>query len=539
MLRLSRKSTWIGVATALAALLVLAIMPAAGCVTSATCVDGYVTATGDCEAQCETAKCKAGNVCVANRCVLPCNADTECSYGSACAPAVGDDGEAIRLCQPTKRQAPVVDPAVNAAPGGYGWPCPLGYECECPYIDEAGNCIGFPTYACPNGLECDPNACADCAPDPAICGDDPACNVGRCGDGTACTFNTCDPLTECTGFTCVGAGMGDAQAYCTRHDCDSDDQCPNGFYCGNTRDPRDICGNTCNGGTCSNDASISCTSDGQCQKGNNNFCGESNEPCLDIAQANAAGTTHFESGVCAMRRTCLKREECVPCEHSFDCGLGGAQVCGTHRDQDVCLRLCATQSDCRLDEFCTSYVPAGGGTGNTCGERPQLDCESDADCPPVDDRCVIFPPNTSGLCQGDSSVGCVTDADCPPLSDVCTPRSVCVPAAGRCDASDSVSKFCRHCVDDEDCGGVNKGGRWGCVEVSNGEYGCIDLSFDIDCNSDADCPLSPGGRHAECMDTEVAPSHSLYRKCYLPFCDPIDAEFPCTDAARFNRYTCN
>ena len=47
--------------------------------------------------------------------------------------------------------------------------------------------------------------------DPAICGDDPLCNVGRCGDGSLCTFNTCDLATECVAFSCIGAGEGDAR----------------------------------------------------------------------------------------------------------------------------------------------------------------------------------------------------------------------------------------------------------------------------------------------------------------------------------------
>jgi hypothetical protein len=482
-------------------LLALAIVPASGCVTGATCVDGYVTESGACEAQCVADKCKPGNVCVANRCVLPCTDHTDCAYGSDCVAATGDAGEDIRLCEQSKRRAPFVDPAVNAAPGGYGWPCPFGdASCSCPYGDA--ECVGA-TLACPNGLECDPAACADCAPDPDVCGGDPLCNVGRCGDGSPCTFNTCD-LTQCTPFVCVGAGIGDARAYCSRHDCASDEECPTGFYCGITRDPHDICGNTCDGGTCSHDPSISCTSDGQCQKGNNNFCGETVEPCLDLAAANAAGTTHFEGGVCALRRTCLKREDCVRCEDNFDCSLGEAQVCGVHGGQNVCLRICNSQTDCRLDESCVPYVPASGGTGGTCFSDANIDCETPDDCPADDDTCV--------------------------------PRDVCVPAAGRCDASDSVSKFCRHCVDDEDCGGADKPGRWGCVEVSNGEYGCLDLSFPNACDSDDDCPISPAGRHGECITDS---SSSLFRRCYAPFCDPLDAENPCTDLDKANRYTCN
>lgn len=494
-----------GLLAAIIALLALAMVPAAGCVSGGTCAGGFVTEDGVCEAQCVTEKCKAGNVCVGNRCVLPCVDNGDCVAGTACLEAEGDDGEAIRLCQPIKQRPPFVDPVTGLQPGGYGWPCPFGDgDCQCPF--GADNCA-VQALACPNGLECDPLACADCAQDAAVCQGDPNCNVGKCGDGSACTFNTCDVLTECTPFVCVGAGIGDASAYCTRHDCDSDAACPSGYYCGNTRDPHDICGNTCNGGTCSDDPDVSCTSDGQCQKGNNNTCGLTEEPCLDIAAANAAGQSFFESGVCLMRKTCLVRDECTRCEQSSDCAAGNAEVCGTHADQDVCLRLCDKPSDCRLDEFCVSYVPASGGTGGTCASNVAIDCEVSEDCPTPGDACV--------------------------------PRSVCVPAAGACDASDSPSKFCRHCVDDEDCGGADKPGRWACIEVSSGEYGCFDLSFSVPCKTDQDCPLAPSGRHGECLDTEVASNSSAFERCYFPFCDPADAANPCTEQALAQRYTCN
>ncbi len=489
-----------GFLAALLALLAVAMAPAAGCVTGALCEGGYVTEDGTCEAQCVASRCKAGNVCVGNRCVLPCVDHGDCLDGQACLEASDDRGGAIRLCQQTRRRPPFVDPATNTQPGGYGWACPFGdTDCRCPF--GVDNCAVQPA-ACPNGLECDPNTCADCAQDAAVCQGDPDCNVGRCGDGTPCTFNTCE-LSQCRPFSCVGAGEGDANAYCTQHDCDSDAACPLGYYCGNTRAPHDICGNTCDGGTCSNDAAVACSNDGQCQKGNNANCGTTDEPCIDIAAANAAGARYFESGLCLMRPTCLVRDECTRCRDNLDCSLGDAQVCGAHAGQDVCLRLCNDGTDCRLDENCVSYAPASGGAGNTCASNANVDCE--------------------------------TSDDCPVPGDLCVPRSVCVPAAGACDASDSSSKFCRHCVDDEDCGGADKPGRWACVEVTNGERACFDLAFSFTCRSDEDCPLSPRGRHGACLDDEVGPNSSVYQRCYFPFCDAFDPLGACNPA----RYTCN
>jgi hypothetical protein len=485
----------LAVLAGLALLFALALAPAAGCVAAAECSGGYVTADGTCVAACTSDKCKPGNRCVGNTCVLPCGSHADCEAGQSCAISSDDEGKPIQLCQASTRRPPFIDPGTKLQPGGYNWLCPFG-DADC-----------AAAFACPNGRECDPMACADCAQDAAACGGDPLCNIGKCGDGTACTFNTC-PAEQCTPFECIGEAEGDAFGYCSHHDCSADADCPAGFYCGDTRDPHDICGNTCSGGTCSNNAAVSCTTDSQCQRGNIPFCGVTEEPCLDITAANAAtGAQYFEGAACLLRKTCLRRDDCARCTENLDCSLGNAQVCGAHAGQDVCLRLCNAQSDCRLDEFCVAYVAARGGGSGTCGMAPTVDC--------------------------------ATPDDCPTPGDTCVPRQVCVPAAGACDASDSSSKFCRHCVSDEDCGGVDKPGRWACVETTGGEFGCLDLAFGFECSKDADCPISPGGRHGECFDTEVSSSSSAYMRCYFPRCDPNDPIAPCLDIALQNRYTCN
>jgi hypothetical protein len=485
----------LGLLAGFSGLVALAFLPGTGCVAAADCVNGFVTADGQCVAACSNDKCLPGNVCVANACVLPCIDHGDCSAGQICAPATDDANNEIHLCESTTRRPPVVDPGTGLQPGGYGWGCPLGdFDCST-------------AFACPNGRECDPTACADCTQDAAACAGDPNCNIGTCGDGTACTFNTC-PAALCTPFRCIGEKEGDALAYCSHHDCSADTDCPTGYYCGDTRDPHDVCGPTCAGNACSNDAGIACTEDSQCQRGNNNFCGTTMEPCIDPEATNAAsGTQFFEGGACLMRKTCLLRNVCTPCSENLDCSLGNAQVCGVNAGTTNCLNLCNAQSDCRLDEFCVAYVSATTGGSSTCAATPRVEC--------------------------------TVPEDCPTPGDACLPRQVCVPAAGACDGSDSVSKFCRHCISDEDCGGADKPGRWACVETSSGEFGCLDLAFGFPCSRDADCPISPGGRHGECFDTEVSSSSAAYMRCYFPRCDPADPLAPCLDLALQGRYTCN
>src|SRR5262249_166069 len=162
---------------------------------------------------------------------------------------------------------------------GFGALCVFGQECD-----------GF--SACPNGAPCGPSQCnnnpALCAPDPYACKGVENCLTGRCHldgmpgvdfatcervdgkpkDGTQCfgKAEVCggdpscagDPKwakgrclpefystpcsvapqctdAECKPMTCLTAGPGDADAYCTKHDCKSDADCPGGYTCGITR----------------------------------------------------------------------------------------------------------------------------------------------------------------------------------------------------------------------------------------------------------------------------------------------------------------
>ena len=441
------------------------------------CKNGIVDAAGNCVAKCDPAKCLEDNVCADNACRLLCTSHEECILGTQeCAATVEDDtGRTVQVCAESGRQ-----PALNGngyPEGSYGTPCLFG----------DANCGDYQS-ACPNGLECNFGAQCEagtCELDAAVCGEDPQCNVGRCSEGgQRCTFNTCTQ-EECTPFVCIGAGEGDADAYCSHRDCDDDSECPAGFYCGVTADPHSICGPTCNGSTCSggpNDGG-NCGDDGDCQVGNSNYCGTTTQGCIDPAGDNG-GAQYVEGTLCLMRNTCLKREPCTPCSGNLDCSLG-ADVCQIHLGANVCARLCDSPDDCTPDEICVGYLAATGKLG-TCGATPTVDCNVPEDCP------------TPG--------------------DTCSERSVCVPASGKCDASDAPgNKFCYHCVDDRDCG--PPGSSMACVEVGGNMKGCFDLAFPDACTTDNDCPLSPSGLHGECLDQAegLSPGDSVYHRCYFPY----------------------
>lgn len=447
---------------AAAALLGLAVMaPATGCsdtekIPGEKCVGGIIDDEGNCLAKCDPEKCLEGNVCVDNVCRLKCTAHDDCYLGvQACAPALtdpdaGGDQQEVTVCL-ENGHAPIL---TNGYPAGwYGTGC----------VGGDGDCAM--QLGCPNGLECDPASCGDCELDEAACEGKELCNVGKCASsGERCTFNTC-PLDQCTPFLCLDwVGEGDTEAYCTNTDCSDDANCPDGFYCGAKRDPRDVCNSDTGGG---------------------NICGgPSNAPCVDPA-APPPGGQYLEGSVCLMQRTCLRRDECAPCETNLDCSLGPADVCANHFEQTVCARFCLDNGDCAPDEECLGYVAASGTGGQTCAQSPNVDC--------------------------------VTGAECPVEGDVCVPRSVCVPRTGACDGSNQPAKFCVHCTDDTHCGPPGSG--WACTEQSNGHTACLDLGFTTSCTSNADCPQVPNGTlRGKCLDESdgVQPGNPVYQKCYFP-----------------------
>jgi hypothetical protein len=70
-------------------------------------------------------------------------------------------------------------------------------------------------------------------------------------------------------------------------------------------------------------------------------------------------------------------------------------------------------------------------------------------------------------------------------------------------------------VDDTDCGGPDDG--WACFSVDAYQRVCFD-GVATACQTDADCPQAPSGKHGRCLDESdgVEPTSTLYKKCYLP-----------------------
>jgi hypothetical protein len=363
------------------------------------CDGGYVRKVpgndeGICEGKCDPSKCLAGNTCVDNKCVLVCTSHLECdSLTQECVPAKEDDtNKAISVCQPTGR-API------------GAKCPFGNECDT-------------LNACPDGSACDFTQCGGqaCTADTNACAGVENCKTGICPDKTPCTVPGCTQ-DQCKPLSCLSAGAGDADAYCTKKDCMSDDQCPGGYWCTLDRDPHDVCGPKCNGGTCSgglNDGGA-CSKDGDCQKGNNTFCGKTTDMCIDPATANMSGGTYQEGQYCMLRKECKVRGSCDPCATDVDCSLIPGQHCTQVGSEKVCTRDCGQDTDCDGDFECKSgaCVPRAGsctGTGAYCDH-----CRNDADCGGPDSKlaCRQLTGNEKACVDEQFSTMCTTDNDCP------------------------------------------------------------------------------------------------------------------------------
>ncbi len=239
-------------------------------------------------------------------------------------------------------------------------------------------------------------------------------------------YTRCPLGTECADASlCLGAGVGDLDAYCSI-DCESNDDCAVGYYCGSIVRPP--CETACD------------------------RRGQPTEPrCVPLDQIGDDLPFHCtESGV--ERRVCRQREFCSPCETNGDCLAQPNQVCARDAGgEKICTRLCdpGTRScpwgnaaecatfDAELGEpTCSHRFGSCHGEGKTC--EP---CRSNADCP-------------RGVCLDSQFTGerwCVnfeTQCECKPP----------VPASGICSnggCPDSPSGLPLQCIGDPDSPLVN------------------------------------------------------------------------------------
>lgn len=322
-----------GSVVAIGALAGVTLLTAATGCEGKTCEEqGGVMVNGVCEGKCEQSKCLEGNVCSANRCVLVCASHADCAEGQECAPAKADDGSDILACAYTNKSENI------------GLACPNLGECD-------------PFSVCPDGSVCTPDAPGSCKPE------------------------------ECRPMACLGAGIGDAYAYCSTLDCKTDEDCVGGMECRVTRSAQKICGT---------------------QKG-------TEDPCVDPANFAADGHTYQEGPVSLLQNVCAKRGDCAPCETDLDCDLEPDQSCVNINGSLRCARGCAVAKDCEDDHdcvgnFCIPKFGACVGNGNFC--EP---CHTDLDCagggPAM--ACYQLQGTQTACIDASFSTSCTTDNDCP------------------------------------------------------------------------------------------------------------------------------
>jgi hypothetical protein len=214
-------------------------------------------------------------------------------------------------------------------------------------------------------------------------------------------YTACPSGDECADARlCLGAGVGDLDAYCSK-DCGSDDDCAPGYLCGSiTRPP---CEEACEAfGT---------------------FEGAPEDPRCVPPELIGEGQPYQCSELGLVRSVCRQREFCAPCASDADCLAVPNQVCARDESGDkICTRLCDTGSrSCpwgnaaRCGNFdeelgvptCSHRFGSCRGSGATCDP-----CTTEGDCP-------------NGACASQQFTGerwCVnfeTRCECPNGVDTC------------------------------------------------------------------------------------------------------------------------
>jgi hypothetical protein len=182
-------------------------------------------------------------------------------------------------------------------------------------------------------------------------------------------YTHCPNYTECdaaSGFTCLGAGVGDTDAYCSAA-CGVDTDCPTGFFC-------------------------------------------------DTIQDSSGNTGPF----------CVRRQFCAPCTTDADCLTIPGQICAHDPSGEMtCTQVCDPNSDscpwgnatvcgmfdpARAEPICAHRFQSCHGTGKSC--EP---CVRDSDCP-------------RGICYGSSYTGerwCIDDSVTCDCTGLTTTQHIC------------------------------------------------------------------------------------------------------------------
>ena len=256
-------------------------------------------------------------------------------------------------------------PAESATPGRFS-PCASNASC-----DEA------------SGFRCVDGQCRHACSSHFDCGGVAVCELRGSGDAycaltspptepggfySSCPDGECD---RARGFTCVGAGVGDTDAFCTA-DCSSDRDCPAGFVC-------------------------------------------------DSIESSSGG----------LRKLCMPRDYCAACETHADCLSMPRGVCARDENGEKrCTQLCTPgtdscpwgdATDCSLTDeelgpTCQHRFGACIGDGRGCDP-----CQNDDDCP--NGYCFISTYSGERWCV-DQSVTCSCQG-LPTTSDFCAGANGC------------------------------------------------------------------------------------------------------------------
>ncbi len=370
----------------------LAVVPLACSSDEQGACGGVPVEGGGCAKKCDPAQCLVpGSVCLFNACSSPCANHDECPLGKNCAKVQADDGVTVGTYCITPE---------FAKDGGTGQ-----YE-ACTKNEDCDLARGF---ACVDG-ECriagcrvhsDCSAVGTCQPGGKLPDGNTitSCIKGTTYEkgqyGTACPGGTeakeCD---EANGFVCIGAAVGDVDAYCTGTACTADTECPTGYFCSSVRTSRPPCQDAC--GFTGNPSATNCV------------------PAADIG----AGKAYSCGPLTLLRNLCLKRQYCNECESDADCMALPEQICA---------------KDVKGNKHCTALCDPN--ISNACPWGNASDCQ-------VWDKDLGVPTcaHRFGACKGTgkSCEPCVDDADCPTglcLSSDFTNERYCVDLGPSCDCS--------------------------------------------------------------------------------------------------------
>jgi len=293
-----------------------------------------------------------------------------------------DAGECLAKCDPARCVVEVVgDGGVPVLTDG-GVPVNACVDNQCMLRCGSHYDCFVPTESCAPAVEDDTRA------DVNICqtNDRPEELLKSCPFG-----DTGDYDDECPeDMLCIVEREGDADAYCTEPDCLTDADCAPGMYCGAVRDPHQICGTS---------------------KGDNIFCGQTSEDCIEPEDLSEDGPL-FEGPLCVMRRACLVRDECAPCETDVDCSFSSTK-CIEIDGEMRCASGCDFDSDCALDKECEDdFCIPRSGSCPAPGGRFCDPCLSDMDCGDADNMWVCDEVQIGQWVCLDYGTTCGTSAEC-------------------------------------------------------------------------------------------------------------------------------